>query len=83
MKVHSQIDPEGAFTRHWVPELAKTPIGYLTDPWNIPAHIRQECQLSIGFATLSNLFVKYVYPAPLFCKRYRMDRKYEKRRRKR
>jgi deoxyribodipyrimidine photo-lyase len=41
-------DPEGAYVRRYVPELAKVPDRYLAEPWTMPANIQQQAGCTIG-----------------------------------
>jgi deoxyribodipyrimidine photo-lyase len=48
-------DPEGAFIRRYVPELAAVPVEYLAQPHTMPADLQQRTGVRIG----------RTYPAPL------------------
>uniref|UniRef100_UPI0035B1B3D2 FAD-binding domain-containing protein n=1 Tax=Inhella sp. TaxID=1921806 RepID=UPI0035B1B3D2 len=48
-------DPEGRFIRHWVPELAAVPLGYLAQPHTLPSLLQQRLGVRIGRH----------YPAPI------------------
>jgi deoxyribodipyrimidine photo-lyase len=48
-------DPEGRFTRTWVPELSAVPLDYLHTPHAMPALVRDMCGVVIGRD----------YPAPI------------------
>ena len=48
-------DPDGAFVRYWVPELAHVPGRYLHEPWAMPSEVQQEVACVIG----------QDYPAPI------------------
>ena len=48
-------DPEGAFIRRYVPELAAVPVQYLAQPHTMPADLQQRTGVRIG----------RTYPAPL------------------
>jgi deoxyribodipyrimidine photo-lyase len=50
-----KFDPMGAYTLHYVPELAKLPKKYIHQPWTAPANVLRE---------LSIIFGK-TYPAPI------------------
>lgn len=50
-----KFDPDGAYIRHWVPELAEVPDKYLNKPWEAP-----EAVLAGAGVTLSE-----TYPKPL------------------
>ncbi|NND36907.1 MAG: deoxyribodipyrimidine photo-lyase, partial [Gammaproteobacteria bacterium] len=50
-----KFDPDGAYVRRWVPELAGVPTKYLHDPWNAPADVLADADVSIGSD----------YPAPI------------------
>lgn len=43
-----KFDPEGAYIKHWVPELAKTPKKYLHEPWKASAEVLQEFGVVLG-----------------------------------
>ncbi len=43
-----RFDPEGAYVRHWVPELAKLPNKWLHKPWQAPDGILQEAGVTLG-----------------------------------
>ena len=51
----SKFDPEGAFIRHYVPEIANLPNTYLFSPWEAPADILSDAGVHLG----SN------YPCPI------------------
>ena len=48
-------DPEGAFVRRWLPELARVPERYLHEPWTMPSEVQSEAGCVIGRD----------YPAPI------------------
>lgn len=50
-----KFDPEGAYVRRWVPELARLPVRHLHEPWNAPAAVLAEAGVRLGGD----------YPAPL------------------
>ena len=50
-----KFDPEGAYTRRFVPELASLPDQYLFNPWAAPEHILQQAGIRLG----------HDYPQPL------------------
>jgi len=35
-----KFDPEGAYVKHWVPELADCPIAFVHEPWKAPKALR-------------------------------------------
>jgi deoxyribodipyrimidine photo-lyase len=43
-----KFDPEGSFTRRWLPELREVPQKYLHTPWEMPPEIQKQCGCRIG-----------------------------------
>jgi deoxyribodipyrimidine photo-lyase len=43
-----RFDPDGAYVRRWVPELARMPARWIHRPWEAPARVRGEAGLGIG-----------------------------------
>ena len=43
-----KFDPDGTFTRRFVPELTKLPVKYLFNPWEAPAHILADAGVVLG-----------------------------------
>ncbi len=43
-----KFDPEGQYTRHFVPELSQLPNKYLFKPWEAPATILKACKIDLG-----------------------------------
>ena len=43
-----RFDPEGAWVRRWVPELAGVPTRYLHSPWEMPAAVSAEAGVRLG-----------------------------------
>lgn len=43
-----KFDPEGAYVRRWVPELAKLPNKYIHEPWEAPDGILQHAGVDLG-----------------------------------
>ena len=43
-----KFDPQGKYTRKFVPELAKLPDKYLYHPWDAPAEVLQEAGITLG-----------------------------------
>lgn len=48
-------DPDGAFVRRWLPELASVPDRYVHAPWTMPADLQRQAGCAIG----------HDYPAPI------------------
>lgn len=43
-----KFDPNGAYIRKWVPELAKLPDEYIHEPWNAPVYLLKMIGLELG-----------------------------------
>ena len=43
-----KFDPDGAYVRRWVPELAKLPGEYLHKPWEAPMDVLAEAGITLG-----------------------------------
>lgn len=43
-----KFDPDGRYTRHFVPELAKLPDRFLHKPWDAPARVLEACGITLG-----------------------------------
>ena len=43
-----KFDPEGMYTRKFVPELMQLPNKYLFKPWEVPEHTLKECGIVLG-----------------------------------
>lgn len=50
-----KFDPDGTYTRQWVPELKNLPIKYLFKPWEAPADVLKQAHITLG----------KTYPQPL------------------
>jgi deoxyribodipyrimidine photo-lyase len=50
-----RFDPDGAYVRRWVPELAPVPTDYIHHPWDLPETVADRCGVRVGRD----------YPAPL------------------
>jgi deoxyribodipyrimidine photo-lyase len=48
MKQGETFDPDGAYVRRWVPELARLPNSVIHAPWTAPAAIQQACGVTLG-----------------------------------
>jgi deoxyribodipyrimidine photo-lyase len=51
----AKFDPDGAFIRRWLPELAAVPTSYLHAPWTMPPSLQRA----------SNCIIGQDYPAPI------------------
>lgn len=43
-----RFDPDGAYVRRWVPELADVPDTYIHHPWDMPDTVADDCGVTIG-----------------------------------
>ena len=43
-----KFDPDGAYVRRWVPELARVPDKYIHPPWEMPAEVQQVAGCRVG-----------------------------------
>lgn len=43
-----RFDPEGLYLRQWLPELYNLPNRYIAEPWNAPASILKEADITLG-----------------------------------
>lgn len=43
-----KYDPDGEYTKKWVPELQDIPDSYLFKPWEMPDYVQQSCNIIIG-----------------------------------
>jgi deoxyribodipyrimidine photo-lyase len=50
-----KFDPQGAYVRRWVPELATVPDAFIHTPWEMPADVQRRVGCRIGKD----------YPAPI------------------
>jgi deoxyribodipyrimidine photo-lyase len=60
----ARFDPDGAYVRRFVPELARVPLKYIHSPWTMPADVQKQAGCLIGEA----------YPAPLVDHRLARER---------
>jgi deoxyribodipyrimidine photo-lyase len=44
----AKFDPEGAYVRRWVPELARMPPEFIHMPWEAPLHVLAEAGVKLG-----------------------------------
>jgi deoxyribodipyrimidine photo-lyase len=59
-----KFDPQGAYVRRWIPELAKVPTRWLHNPWDAPQTILSEAGVTLG----------QTYPFPLIDHRTARER---------
>ncbi len=62
-----KYDPNGAFVRRWLPEMADVPVGYIHEPWTMPPDVQRESVCAIGLD----------YPAPILDHGWARDRAIE------
>ena len=62
-----KYDPEGAYVRRWVPELAHVPDRFIHEPWKMPADVQRETGCIIG----------QDYPSPIVDHRWARERALE------
>ncbi len=43
-----KFDPEGVYTKTWIPELAKLPLKYLQEPWKAPEDVLKKAGVVLG-----------------------------------
>jgi deoxyribodipyrimidine photo-lyase len=43
-----RFDPDGAYVRRWVPELADVPTEYIHHPWDMPDDVAATCGVTVG-----------------------------------
>jgi len=44
----ARFDPDGAYVRHWVPQLRQLPDRYIHSPWLAPPAVRREASVELG-----------------------------------
>lgn len=44
----AKFDPEGAYVRRWVPELAKLPTAFIHSPWDAPMDVLAQSGVTLG-----------------------------------
>lgn len=59
-----KFDDDGAYTRHWVPELKAMPKRFLHKPWEAPAHVLGDANVALG----------ETYPRPIVDHKQARDR---------
>ncbi|MEP7353560.1 MAG: deoxyribodipyrimidine photo-lyase [Acidobacteriota bacterium] len=59
-----RFDPDGAYVRRWVPELANLPNEWIHQPWNAPALVLQGAGVELGMT----------YPLPVVNHEFARDR---------
>jgi deoxyribodipyrimidine photo-lyase len=50
-----KFDPDGAYVRRWVPELARMPARYIHEPWTAPVTVLEQAGVTLG----------HEYPLPI------------------
>lgn len=48
VKQGQRFDPDGAYVRHWVPELGRLPKLWIHNPWEAPADVLEGAGVSLG-----------------------------------
>ena len=48
IKLAQELDPEGAFVKRWLPQLAPVPTAYIFKPWSMPLVLQEEIGVLIG-----------------------------------
>jgi deoxyribodipyrimidine photo-lyase len=48
VKQSKDYDPDGAYVRHWLPELENVPANKVHEPWLLSRDEQQRCGLTIG-----------------------------------
>ncbi|MFH1566656.1 MAG: FAD-binding domain-containing protein, partial [Gemmatimonadota bacterium] len=43
-----KFDPEGAYVRRWIPELARVPARWIHAPWEAPAAVLADAGVGLG-----------------------------------
>jgi deoxyribodipyrimidine photo-lyase len=43
-----RFDPEGAYVRRWIPELARMPADFIHSPWTAPQSVLDEAGVVLG-----------------------------------
>lgn len=64
----TKFDPKGEYIRKWCPELAKVPLDYIHDPWNMPKTLQKSSGVTIG--DKADEKGMQVYPLPIPCEKY-------------
>lgn len=65
----AKFDAQGEYIKKWCLELAKVPLEYIHDPWNMPASLQKSCGVSIqGFDDCKGGAGTYSKPIP--CDKY-------------
>lgn len=64
----TKFDPNGVYIKKWCPELAKVPLDYIHDPWNMPKSLQKASGVTIGDKADGEGIL--VYPQPIPCDKY-------------